>query len=60
MSNKEIWFFLFFFGVLLFNWPFLEVFALSLPYYLFIIWGVFIIVVIVMIKKMNKQSSWRV
>ncbi|HSB31972.1 MAG TPA: hypothetical protein VLD55_10240 [Candidatus Sulfobium mesophilum] len=60
MSNKEIWFFLFFFGVLLFNWPFLEVFALSLPYYLFIIWGVFIIVVIVVIKKMNKQSSWRV
>lgn len=60
MSNKEIWFFLFFFGVLLFNWPFLEVFALSLPYYLFIIWGVFIIVVIVVIKKMDKQSSWRV
>ena len=60
MSNKEIWFFLFFFGVLLFNWPFLEVFDLSLPYYLFIIWGVFIIVVIVVIKKMNKQSSWRV
>ena len=60
MSNKEIWFFLFFFGVLLFNWPFLEVFALSLPYYLFIIWGVFIIVVFVVIKKINKQSSWRV
>ncbi len=60
MSNKEIWFFLFFLGVLLFNWPFLEVFDLSLPYYLFIIWGVFIIVVIVVIKKMNKQSSWRV
>ncbi len=60
MGNKELWFFLFFFGVLLFNWPFLEIFDLSLPYYLFIIWGVFIIVVGVVIKKMNKQSSWRV
>ncbi len=60
MSNKEIWFFLFFFGVLLFNWPFLEVFDLSLPYYLFVIWGVFIITVFVVIKKMNKQSGWRV
>ncbi len=60
MSNKEIWFFLFFFGVLLFNWPLLEVFDLSLPYYLFVIWGVFIITVFVVIKKMNKQSGWRV
>lgn len=60
MSNKEIWFFLFFLGVLLFNWPFLEIFDLSLPYYLFVIWGLFIIVVGVVIRKMNKQSGWRV
>jgi hypothetical protein len=60
MGNKEIWFFLFFFGVLLFNWPFLEIFDLSLPYYLFVVWGVFIILVGVAIRKMNKQSGWRV
>jgi hypothetical protein len=42
MGNKEIWLFLFFLGVLLFNWPFLSIFGGSLPYYLFIMWGVFI------------------
>lgn len=60
MGNKELWFSLFFFGVLLFNWPFLEIFDLSLPQYLFIVWGAFIIVVGTVIKKMNKQGSGRV
>lgn len=60
MGNKELWFFIFFFGVLLFNWPFLEIFDLSLPYYLFVVWGAFIIVVGMVIKKMNKQGSGRV
>jgi hypothetical protein len=60
MGNKELWFFLFFLGVLLLNWPFLEIFDLHLPYYLFIIWGAFIFVVGMVIKKMNKQSSRRV
>jgi hypothetical protein len=60
MGNKELWFFLFFFGVLLFTWPFLEIFDPSLPYYLFIVWGAFIVVVGTIIKKMNKQGSRRV
>ncbi len=57
MGNKELWFFLFLCGVLLFNWPFLEIFDLSLPYYLFGLWGAFIIVVGMLIRKMNRQSN---
>jgi len=57
MGNKELWFFLFLCGVLLFNWPFLEIFDLSLPFYLFGVWGAFIIAVGFFIKKMNRQSS---
>ena len=57
MGNKELWFFLFLCGVLLFNWPFLEIFDLYLPYYLFGVWGALIIAVGFFIKKMNKQSS---
>ncbi len=60
MRNKELWFFIFLFGVLLFNWPFLEIFDLSLPYYLFIIWAAFIFVVGMVLKKMSKQGSRRV
>lgn len=60
MGNKELWFFLFFCGVLLLNWPFLEIFDLSLPYYLFGVWGALIIVLGMVVKKMNKQSSGRV
>ena len=57
MGNKELWFFLFLCGVLLFNWPFLEIFDLSLPFYLFGVWGALIIAVGFVIKKMNRQSS---
>ena len=59
MGNKELWFFLFFFGVFLFNWPFLEIFEHSLPYYLFIVWGAFIVVVVAVIRKMNNKQGGR-
>jgi hypothetical protein len=45
MKNKEFWVFLFFLGTLLFNWPFLDIFSLVLPYYFFGLWGLFILVV---------------
>ena len=45
MKNKEFWVFLFFLGTLLFNWPFLDIFNLVLPYYLFGVWSLFIFVV---------------
>ena len=57
MNNKELWPFLFILGTLLLNWPFLDIFNLSLPYYLFGVWGLFIIVMGFFISKTNKQNS---
>ncbi len=43
MKLPEVWIFLFCVGALSLNWPFIELFDLSLPVYLFVVWGVFII-----------------
>lgn len=42
MRGKEIWLFLFLLGTFLFNWPFLDIFSLTLPQYLFGLWAIFI------------------
>jgi hypothetical protein len=57
MNSKELWPFLFLIGVLLFNWPSLAIFGLSLPYYLFGVWGVFIIIMVISIKKNGKPGN---
>jgi len=57
MNNKEQWAFLFALGTLLFNWPLLDIFSLSLPYYLFGVWGIFIMVMGFFISKTNKQKD---
>jgi hypothetical protein len=56
MNTKELWLFLFLLGTLLFNWPFLSIFRLSLPFYLFGLWGVFILVIRILIRKSNNGS----
>lgn len=56
MNSKELWLFLFLTGFIFFNWPFLDIFGLSLPYYLFCAWGVFIIIVSFFITKATKQK----
>lgn len=45
MRAKELWLFLFFMGVLAFNWPFTAVFASYLPVYIFFAWGAFILLI---------------
>ena len=44
MRHGDLWVFLFFFGVLLFNWPVLSVFAGRHPYAVFAAWTLFIAV----------------
>ncbi len=56
MHNKEFWFFLFVIGFLLFNWPFLDIFNMVLPAYFFVVWGLFIVIVILGIS-LPKDSS---
>jgi hypothetical protein len=57
MRNKEVWFFLFFLGTLLFNWPFLDIFSMSLPVYLFGTWAVFILMVSILIRSSLKEDK---
>ena len=40
--KRDIWIALFCFGCLLFGWPLLNIFHNDLPYYLFIVWILFI------------------
>ncbi len=57
MDNRELWPFLFVVGVLIFNWPFLDIFGLALPYYLFGIWGSFIILIGLLISTVSKSRK---
>jgi hypothetical protein len=41
--KKEIWIFLFIMGLLLFSWPLITIFRTSLASYLFLVWGLFIV-----------------
>ncbi len=55
--SKEIWPFLFALGLLFLNWPFLDIFSLYLPRYLFGFWALFIVTVamITFFKKPEKD-----
>lgn len=57
MNNKEFWVFLFFLGGLLFNWPFLDIFNMVLPYYFLGLWALFILVVCVVVTVSNKRGK---
>ena len=57
MNNKEFWVFLFFLGALLFNWPFLDIFNMVLPVYFLGVWGLFILVVYVVVTVNRKTGK---
>jgi len=57
MKSREIWLFLFALGTLLFNWPFLDIFSMMLPLYLFGTWGLFIITVSIFIHKIARENN---
>ncbi len=57
MNSKELLPFLFLIGMLLFNWPFLDIFSISLPYYLFSVWGFFIVAVGVLITLTRRHKT---
>ncbi len=57
MNSRELLPFLFLIGMLLFNWPLLDIFGMSLPYYLFGAWGLFIIVVGLLITVTRKENK---
>jgi len=57
MNNRERWVFLFLLGLLLFNWPFLEIFSLSLPYYLFGIWGLYVLMLHIVVTVIQRRGD---
>jgi hypothetical protein len=59
MKTTELWFFIFLLGVLLFNWPFLDIFSLSLQYYLFGIWALFILFIGFFVSRSTKEKPGR-
>jgi hypothetical protein len=55
--RKDIWYFIFAFGVLLFTWPILSIFRDSLPAYFFIIWLVYIVIIFVTSKSSDREDG---
>ena len=55
--KRDIWFFLFCLGVLLFGVPFLSIFQDSLAYYLFIIWFCFIGLIFLASKLSGREDG---
>ena len=59
MNNKEFWFFLFALGVLMFNWPFLDIFNMVLPYYFLAVWGLFIFIICAVVTVNERRNGNR-
>lgn len=55
--GRDIWYFIFALGVILFTWPILSIFKDSLPAYFFIIWLVYIIIVFVTSKSSEREDG---
>lgn len=59
MRNREFWFFLFFVGLMLLNWPFLDIFNMVLPLYFLGVWSLFILLVGVMVSLGGQKKGGR-
>ena len=55
--RRDIWFFIFALGALLFTWPVLAIFKDVLPAYFFIIWLVFIILIFTIVRLSERQGG---
>jgi len=47
IMRRDVWFFLFFLGVLLFGWPLMSIFRNGMAIYLFTVWLVFIVLILI-------------
>jgi predicted membrane metal-binding protein len=56
MRNKEFWLFLFITFIFLFNWPFLDIFSLSLPYYFFAVWGTLVGLIFLFSRRREREG----
>lgn len=57
MKNTEIWVFIFFLGLLSFNWPLLEIFHTEVVAYLFVTWILFILLIAFAARRTNSSKG---
>lgn len=57
MGSADKWVFVFILGLILFNWPVLSIFDVTLPHYLFGLWAVFILIVGIMADYMSGKAQ---
>lgn len=57
MQNKELWPFIFFLGILVFNWPLAALVRVPLPYYLYTLWALFILIVGILANRTNGRGK---
>jgi len=55
--KREIWYFMFALGVILFTWPVLTIFRNVLPAYFFIIWLVYIVLIFIIVRFSKRQDG---
>jgi hypothetical protein len=55
--RRDVWFFLFFIGVLLFGWPLMTIFKSSLAMYLFVVWLLFIVLIYLVAKFTEREDG---
>ena len=57
MRHGDLWVLLFFFGLLLFNWPVLSVFSDHQPYAIFFLWALFIAVTALLCYMTGRERN---
>lgn len=57
MDSKELWIFIFLIGIVLFNWPFLNIHSGGLTTYLFGVWILFIVAIGAFITILRRQKT---
>jgi len=50
MNTRDVWIFLFFAGLFMFNWPMLAIAGWTLPAYIFASWAGFILLILVLTR----------
>lgn len=55
--RRDIWYFIFALGVMLFTWPVLTIFRNNLPAYFFIIWLVYIVLIFIIVRFSKRQDG---
>jgi hypothetical protein len=57
MQDKELWPFLFFLGLFFFGWPLLAMVRIPLPYYLYAIWALFILILVLLVSIKSRGEK---